>query len=191
MKFAAMHSPSATSPIELEVDRIRELSRSRRHGEALAAAEVLAAAAPQNRHALYLIAANQRCLNRILEALAALQRLEQQHPRFSLLHQERGYCYMTLRDAPRAINAFLRAVDINPALAASWSMLERLYRMTGDVQNAAAAAERVSSLQHMPPEVVHAGSLFSDGGLSAAENILRAYLLKSGDHVEALRLLGR
>ena len=186
-----MASPSASSPIELEVGRIRELSKGGRHSEALTAAEVLAADAPQNRDVLYLIAANQRCLNRIHEALTTLQRVEQQHPRFSLLYQERGYCYMTLRDAPRAIEAFLRAVAINPALAASWSMLERLYRMTGDVRNAAAAAGRVSTLNRLPPELVRAGSLFSDGDLSAAENILRAYLLQSGDDVEALRLLAR
>src|SRR5215469_6932357 len=36
-----------------------------------------------------------------------------------------------------------------------------------------------------------AGSLFSDGELSAAENLLRAYLLKAGHDVEALRLLAR
>ena len=186
-----MQSPSPSSPIELEVGRIRELSKGGRHPEALAAAEALAARSPQNRDVLYLIAANQRCLNRIHEALETLQSLEQQHPRFSLLYQERGYCYITLRDAPRAIDAFLKGVDINPALAASWSMLERLYRMTGDVRNAEAAAERFSTLKRLPPEVVRAGSLFSDGDLSAAENILRAYLLKSGDGVEALRLLAR
>jgi predicted Zn-dependent protease len=184
-----MRSPS--SPIEAEVAHIRELSKGGRHSEALAAAEMLAAAAPPNRDVLYLIAANQRCLNRIHEALETLQRLEQQHPRFSLLYQERGYCYTALRDAPRAINAFLRGVDINPALAASWSMLERLYRLRGDERNAATAAERVSTLKHLPPEVVRAGSLFSDGELPAAENILRACLLRSGDNVEALRLLAR
>jgi len=179
------------SPIELEVGRIRELSKDGRHSEALVAAELLAVAAPQNRDLLYLIAANQRCLNRIHEALETLRRLEQLHPRFSLLYQERGYCYTTLRDAPRAIEAFLRGVDINPALAKSWSMLERLFRMTGDARNAAAAAERISSLKNLPPEVVRAGSLFSDGDLSAAENILRAYLRTSSDDVEALRLLAR
>src|SRR5208282_4345586 len=100
-----MRSPSASSPIELEVGRIRELSKGGRHSEALAAAEMLAAAAPPNRDVLYLIAANQRCLNRVHEALATLQRLEQQHPRFSLLYQERGHCYTALRDAPRAIAA--------------------------------------------------------------------------------------
>jgi tetratricopeptide (TPR) repeat protein len=186
-----MQSLSTASPIELEVGRIRELSKASRHIEALAAAEALSAAAPQDRDALYLIAANQRCLNRTYEAMAALQRLEQQHPRFSLLYQERGYCYLTLRDVRSAIDAFLRAVDINPALLASWSILERLYHMTGDFGNAAAAGERVSKLKHLPLEVVRAGSLFSDGDLSAAENILRPYLLKSGDDVEALRLLAR
>lgn len=184
-----MESPSST--IELEVGRIRELSNGRRHGEALAAAEALAPAAICNRDVLYLIAANQRCLNRIHEALATLQRLEQQCPRFSLLYQERGHCYVTLRDAPRAIEAFLKAVDINPALAASWIMLERLYRMTGELSHAAGAAGRVSRLRQLPPEVVRAGSLFSDGDWSAAQNILRAYLLKCGGHVEALRLLAR
>ena len=186
-----MPAPSVSSPIEFEVGRIRELSRAGRHCEALATAEGLAAAAPQNRDVLYLIAANQRCLNRIPEALATLHRLEQQHPRFSLLYQERGHCYMTLRNAPRAIDAFLRGVTINPALTTSWSMLELLYRMSGEVENAATAAERVSTLKQLPPEVVRAGSLFSDGDQSAAENILRAYLLDGGSHVEAMRLLAR
>jgi tetratricopeptide (TPR) repeat protein len=186
-----VQSPSASAPIELEVGRIRELSKRGRHSEALAAAEMLAAATVPNRDVLYLIAANQRCLNRIHEALETLQRLERQHPRFSLLYQERGHCYTALRDAPRAIEAFLRGVEINPALVASWSMLERLYRVTGDTKNAATAGRRISALKRLPPEIVHAGSLFSDGGLSAAEKILRAFLLKSSDDVEALRLLGR
>ncbi len=127
--------------------------------------------------------------------MATLQRLEQQHPRFSLLYQERGYCYTTLRDTPRAIEAFLEAVNLNPALATSWTMLERLYHMTGERKGAAMAAEQLSILGQLPPEIVRAGSLFSDGQLSAAENILRQYLDKDGNqdgnHVEAMRLLAR
>jgi tetratricopeptide (TPR) repeat protein len=116
-----MSCASAALTFELEVARIRELSESQQHSEALSAAVALAAEAPGDRDVLYLIAANQRCLRRIPEALETLQRLELQHPGFSLLHQERGYCYMTLRDAPRAIDAFLQAVNLNPALAASWA----------------------------------------------------------------------
>ncbi|HTA45741.1 MAG TPA: sulfotransferase [Bryobacteraceae bacterium] len=186
-----MPGSRATAPLEVRVEDIRKLSRAGRHGDALAAAEALMAEAPRNREALYLIAANQRCLNRIPEALAALQRLEQEHPEFSLLYQERGHCFTRMRDASRAIEAFLRAVALNPALAASWQMLERLYRMTGDDARAATAAEQVSRLRQLPPEIARAGSLFSDGNSSAAESILRAYIARAGDHVEALRLLGR
>jgi tetratricopeptide (TPR) repeat protein/LPS sulfotransferase NodH len=82
-------------------------------------------------------------------------------------------------------------VEINPALAASWSTLEGLYRMIGDAGNAITAAEHLSALKEMPPDVLQAGSLFSDGNLSAAEKILQRYLLRSGDDFEALRLLAR
>jgi tetratricopeptide (TPR) repeat protein len=179
------------SQVEPEVRRIRELLKSHQHAEALRAAEALAVAVPENRDVLYLIAMSQRYLGRIPEALATLERLERYRPRFSRLYQERGHCYVTLRDAPRAIDAFLKGVNLNPALPASWSMLEGLYRMTGQSDNAGMAAAHVVTLQRLPPEVTHATSLFCDGELLPAENIIRAYLLKHGNHIEAMRLLAR
>jgi tetratricopeptide (TPR) repeat protein len=184
-------SPPQPSPVELEMRRIREIAQHGRYAEALEAAETLAAQVPENRDALYLIALNQRYLHRISDALATLERLGQLHPRFSRLYQERGHCFVALRDAPQAIDAFLRGVNINPALPASWSMLEGLYRKTGDATNAATAAQHVATLKRLPPEVVQATSLFSDGDLIPAENIVRAYLLRYGNHVEAMRLLAR
>ncbi len=181
----------AQSPIEQQLARIRELTNRRQFLEALSAAEALARAVPENRDVLHLIALNQRQLQRIPEALATLERLERLHPRYSRLYQERGHCYVVMRDAPHAIGAFLRAVNLNPALPSSWSMLERLYRMTGDVANAATAAQHVETLKRLPAEIVHATSLFSDGELAPAEAITRAYLLKHGDHIEAMRLLAK
>jgi hypothetical protein len=35
---------------------------------------------------------------------------------------------------------------------------------------------------------MNATALFSDGDLTPAEQIVRAYLLKHGDHIEAMRL---
>jgi len=179
------------SPIELEVRRIRALLKSRQLAEGLQAAEELAARVPENRDVLYLMAMSQRQLGRIPEALATLERLERHHPGFSRLYQERGHCYAALKDAPRAIDAFLRGVNINPALPASWSMLEGLYRITGQSENAATAAAHIATLKGLPPEVMLATSLFSDGELTPAENIVRAYLLEHGNHVEAMRLLAR
>jgi tetratricopeptide (TPR) repeat protein len=181
----------APSPVELQLRQVRELFNNRRYAQALEAGEALALKVPENRDVLYLIALSQRYSNRIPEALATLERLELHHPAFSRLYQERGHCHVVLKDAPQAIDAFLRGVNINPALPASWSMLEGLYRMTGNTENAGMAAAHVATLQRLPPEVVQATGLFSDGDLVPAEGIIRAYLLKHGNHVEAMRLLAR
>jgi len=181
----------APSPVEREVHRIRALHKGRQFAEGLRAAEALAAQVPENRDVLYLIAMSQRYLGKIPEALATLERLEQHHPGFSRLYQERGHCYVAMKDAPRAIDAFLRGVNINPALPASWSMLEGLYRMTGQAENAGTAAAHVATLKRLAPEIVHATGLFSDGELTLAESMIRAYLLRRGNDVEAMRLLAR
>jgi len=179
------------SPVETEVRRIRELLERRAFAEATAAAAALAVQVPENRDVLYMMAVGQRYLQQIPEALATLERLEQHHPGFSRLYQERGHCYVALKDAPRAIDAYLKGVNINPALPASWAQLVILYRMTGNTENAAMAADHVATLKNLPPEVVSATALFSDGDLTLAENMVRGYLLKNGDHVEAMRLLAR
>ena len=182
---------SGASPIEAEVLRIRGLLEQRRYADALSAANALAVQVPENRDVLYMAAVSHRYLNQIPAALGALDRLERHHPRFSRLHQERGHCYVTLRDAPRAIEAFLRAVNINLALPASWGMLESLYRMRGNRENAEIAADHVATLKNLPADVVSATALFLDGDLAPAEAIIRAFLLKHGNHVEAMRLLAR
>ena len=183
-----MSHPSA---VELEVRRIRELVNARRFAEASSAADALLVAVPENRDVLYLRAHAQRLRGDIPAALATLAGLERLHPRFSRLYQERGHCYVALKQASEAIDAFLHGVHINPALPASWSMLEGLYRMTGQAANAAAAAAHVATLKELPPEVVTATTLFSDGELAEAEQLIRAFLIKHGDHVEAMRLLAR
>ncbi|HWM67017.1 MAG TPA: tetratricopeptide repeat protein, partial [Steroidobacteraceae bacterium] len=144
------------SPVELEVRRTRQFVQERRFADALRSADALLATVPENRDVLYLRAHAQRMLGDIPAALATLSTLEQLHPRFSRLFQERGQCYVALKQAPEAIEAFLRGVNINPALPASWSMLEGLFRMTRQAENAADAAAHVATLKKLPPEVVTA-----------------------------------
>ena len=57
--------------------------------------------------------------------------------------------------------------------------------------SAALAAGHVATLRSLPQEIVLATGLFADGDLEAAEPLVRAYLLKHGDHIEAMRLLAR
>jgi len=185
---ASVNPPSA---VELEVRRIRELVTERRFAEGLRAADVLLVTVPENRDVLYLRALAQRLLGDIPAALATLATLEQLHPRFSRLYQERGHCYVALKQASEAIDAFLRGVHINHALPISWSMLEGLYRMTGQTANAAEAAAHVATLKELPREIVTATALFADGESAEAEELVRAFLIKHGHHVEAMRLLAR
>ncbi len=183
--------PQPISPIEAEVTRIRTLLQQGQHAPALQAAQALLLEVPENRDVLYMIAVAQRQLRRIPDALATLERLEKLHPNYSRLYQERGHCRVALREAQPAIDAFLRAVNINPALPASWSVLASLFKMRGQTANAEMAAAHVKKLSELPPQVVMATSMFSDGETYPAERIIRDFLLQHGDHVEAMRLLAK
>jgi len=177
--------------IASEIIRIRALLRQQNFSEALAAGEALAAEAANQRDVLLFVAIAQRHVSRIPDALKTLAILERHHPRFSRLYEERGHCFVFMKQAPQAIETFLTAVNINHALPASWSMLEGLYRMTRQADNAAMAASHVATLRTLPREVVTAIGLFADGELSVAESMVRAYLLEHGNQVEAMRLLAR
>ncbi|GFZ89248.1 tetratricopeptide repeat-containing sulfotransferase family protein [Dyella caseinilytica] len=186
---------AATDPVSdsvaRDIERIRQWQSDGQHAQALQAAQALLTEAKGHYEVLYLVARSQRYLGQIDAALQTLARMEQEHPRYSRLHEERGHCYVVLRDAPNAIDALLHAVNINPALPSSWNLLEGLYRMTGDAANAATAASHVATLKRLAPDVVRATSHFSDGEFDPAEQIIRAYLLKVGNDVEAMRLLAR
>jgi tetratricopeptide (TPR) repeat protein len=184
-------APSAAAAANSELRRISALMRGQNFAAALTAGEALLAANPGHRDALLLVAVSLRYLGRIPDALKTLAALEQHHPRFSRLYEERGRCYVELRQAPEAIAAFLKAVNLNHALPRSWSLLEGLYRMTGEADNAAMAASHVATLKNIPEDIVTATGYFMDGELDAAEPLIRAWLLKNGDHVEGMRLLAR
>src|SRR5262249_39492637 len=116
---------------------------------------------------------------------------EQAHPNYSLLFQERGHCHVALGDPARAIQAFDRAVEFNPALASSWAMLERLLSAAGQPQRAGVASQHLAKLKALPAAIVETGVRFCDGEHVAAEDLLTRYIAREGRHVEALRLLGR
>jgi tetratricopeptide (TPR) repeat protein len=180
---------SDPSSIELEVRRLRRLIEEQKFRQAQTAAKTLLLTVPENRDALYACAHAQRRAGDVSAALETLARLEQVHPLFSRLYQERGFCYVALRRALEAIRAFERAVHISPALPVSWGMLEGLYRVVGQMSEAAQAAAQVARLRESPPDVVRASVLFADGELARSEELIRSFLIKNGHHVEAMRLL--
>jgi tetratricopeptide (TPR) repeat protein len=176
---------------ETAASALRSLQRAGRHDEAVREAKRLLREQPGERDLLLALALSLRYLGRIAEALEVLGELETLHPKFSRLHQERGLCYVALKDAAKAIPALLVSVNINPALPTSWKLLEGLYRLTGDEESARTAAAHVATLKGLPGEVVASTALYADGDLIAAEAVIRNFLIRQGDHPEALRLLAK
>src|ERR1700730_18825621 len=130
-RMAAAQPNSLSSRIEAEIGRARSLLQKREFSQALGTAEALLTEFPENRDVLYLIAVSQRYLGRISDALTTLAHMEDLHPDYGRLFQERGHCYRTLGDVPAAIAAYQRAVDRNPALPASWNALSALRKPAG------------------------------------------------------------
>jgi tetratricopeptide (TPR) repeat protein len=182
---------SVEAPPETEINRVRGLLERRQYPEAVSLAESLLRPSPRNRDLLYMLAVGQRLQGRIDEALQTLRCLEEAHPQYSRLYQERGHCHVSRRAAREAVTAFEHAVNLNPALPASWNALQTLYRMVGRGADADTAAAHVRKLASLPMPVVTATSMFADGEVEAAEKLIREFLLQHGDDIEGMRLLAR
>ena len=187
-----MQTDSAASPRPATGPAgVRQLLDGRQFAEAARTAEALLAESPEDRDVLYMLAVAQRYLSRLPAALATLARIEELHPDYSRLYQERGHCHVAQRAATPAIAAFERAVALNPALPGSWRTLQKLYAMTGRKTEADNAAAHVAKLTSLPTAIVTARSMFADGEIEAAESLVRRYLLENGDHIEGMRLLAQ
>jgi tetratricopeptide (TPR) repeat protein len=184
---------SMTAPAVPDLDAValdlRDLLDENRFQDVVDAAPGLLEHDPSHRDLLYMLAVAQRMLKRIPEALATLDILEAWHPGYPRLYQERGHCHIFDRAAPEAISAFERATQLNPALPASWNALQALYRMTGREADAELAAQHASKLASLPAEIVTARSLFADGNVNEAEDIIRPFLMHHREDIEGMRLL--
>ncbi len=176
---------------EIGAAGVRDLLGRGRFAEAARSAEALLAERPEDRDLLYMLAVAQRYLGDHAAALATLARLEELHPDYPRLHQEKGYCYVAQRAAVPAIAAFEQAVALNPALPGSWRTLQTLYKMAGRHAEANNATAHVAKLASLPTAIVTARSMFADGEIEAAESLVRRYLLEQGDHIEGMRLLAQ
>ena len=189
MQMAAAR-PSA-SLIEAEVLRTRSLLEQGSFQSALDAGQKLLTKVPENRDVLYVVAVAQRYLRCVADALQTLARLQHAHPTYSRMFQEKGHCFVAAGDPGAALGAYLQAVNLNPALPASWQALHILFGASGRKAEAEAAAGHVAKLRSLQPAVVTASSMFADGEVHEAERVIRAFLKDNPTDVEAMRLLAR
>ena len=188
----ATHSTSRTDSAGERLDFARELIRSAKLGEALSLTRHLLDSELEDgerAEALYLLAVAQRLGNRPREALATLQTLHGERQGHARAWQERGHICRAQGWHEEAIAAYGRAVERNPALAASWRALLELHEHHRDPEGARLARERLEHLNRLPPELVHVTDLIHENRLYKAERLCRAFLEGNRRHVEGMRLL--
>jgi tetratricopeptide (TPR) repeat protein len=185
------HTPSSSQLVELEAElqQLQALIEQRRFDQVVSVTGQRLLEFPGHRDLLYQRAVALRLQMKIPEALATLETLEDASPAYPRLFQERGLCYVGLRQAPEAIQALERAVAINPALPASWRTLQKLYGMVGRRRDSDTASQHVAKLAALPVEVVTARSMLADGNLGDAEATIRGFLQRAPDDIEAMRVL--
>jgi len=146
-------------------------------------------AAPEHRDALYLVAVVRRYQGRLAESLGALSELTRIAPDYGRAWQERGHTLKALDDPELAAECYAQAVALNPALAASWNALAELRHAAGDTAGETTARDEARRLAAMARPVAVASSLFHEGDVARAEDLLRRHLKRVPDDVEAMRLL--
>ncbi len=123
------------------------------------------------------------------EALRALEALLAEESEHARAYQERGHTYLSLNQPADAAGAFARAVDLNPALLASWKALANLFRHAGRDDRARFAQNQADALALLPPDLLHVTDLIHEGKIYKAEKLCRRFLKAQPHAVEAMRLL--
>ena len=144
---------------------------------------------PNHRDGLYYLSYCLRKLKKFERALSTLDRLVEHHSGYGRAYQERGHTLLSMNQPDAAGESFLRAVELNDALPASWRALSAYYSVAGDKEAADNAMRRASALEALPRELSTVASLVNEEKLYLAEQICRNYLRKDKTHPEGMRLL--
>lgn len=144
---------------------------------------------PSHEEALYLLAVSQRYTRQTQESLATLGKLLNVNPSYGRAFQERGHTYKQLTRHMDAIQAYEKAVTLNPALTASWANLAALYDATNNRKQSKLAKQQFTYLSQLPIELLSVKNFIHEEKFYKAENLCRSFLQKNPHHIEAMRLL--
>jgi tetratricopeptide (TPR) repeat protein len=183
--------PDAQAPAD-SLEQAKALIQGTRFGEAAALLHSLLET-PLSRtdevEVLYLLAVAQRYTRQYRHALQSLDVLLTKDAGYARAYQELGHTHLAMNEPGPARSAYSRAVELNPALPASWRVLAGLHDRAGHRREGARARQRLAFLESLPTELVSAYSFLYQKKLRKAERLCRDFLQRNKHHVEAMRLL--
>ncbi len=121
--------------------------------------------------------------------MATLDQLLREYTAYPRAWQERGHIHKAQGDDASALHAYAKAVELNPALTASWRSLAEIHGRGGAPERARQARERLGWLERLPPQLRQVTDLTHEQQLHQAEQLCRRFLKRNKDHIEAMRLL--
>mgnify|MGYP003624335712 FL=1 len=144
---------------------------------------------PDAVEARYMRAVCHRYLKDVPAAAADLSALKQMSPDFGRAYQEEGHLHRDSGNAERALLAYQRACQFNPALLASWKAQAAALRSLGRAVEADQVEAQARRLENLPKDLVSVTHLLYEGKLLKAEQLCRAYMQKNPHNIEGMRLL--
>jgi tetratricopeptide (TPR) repeat protein len=180
------NAPNSTKP---DLTTVREQMQQGDFEPALVALDAILEQAPEDTEALYMHAVALRYLRRPEEARATLARLKALAPGHGRAHQEEGHLCRGLGLHDRALQAYTRAVQANPALEASFRGMLEILVADGRKAEALQVKARLDHLLSLPRPLVTVTDLIAQGKLLKAEDLCRRFMQKNPRHVEGMRLL--
>ncbi len=175
--------------IPKEISIAKELLGKRKIHAAIARLKGILNQDPEVQEALYVLAVCYRYNDDSQTALTTLDALLELQPDHARAYQERGHVFRQQGQCDNALNAYERAVELNPALMASWQHLTELHRDCGEEKRSETCQKHVERLRKLPPELLSVSSMIHERKLYQAEQLCRAFLQKNRQHVEGMRLL--
>lgn len=151
--------------------------------------EVLLADSPEDVEALYLQAVAFRYTKAYDQALETLERLKLLSPSQGRAHQEEGHVNRDLGRGQQALQAYNRAIALNPALESSFRESIVLLKAMRLERQALSLQIQLDVLVGLPQPLKTAMDLISQNKLLKAEALCRTFLQQQPEHVQGMRLL--
>jgi tetratricopeptide (TPR) repeat protein len=174
---------------EALLDDIKSLLRAGDFAKAEQQLLDIVAAGSDHDEVFYMLAVCQRYLKKYSAALSNLDKLKSLVPDHSRGHQETGHVYKAMNRADAALNAYSRAIQINPALFASFRGQIDILSATGRESVTGPLKRQLESLEALPKVLVVVMDLIAHGKLVKAEELCKGFMQKVPRHIEGMRLL--
>ncbi len=172
-------------------EKIESLMRSNRFDNAIEACHEILREQSKNVDANYYLAVCLRYSRKLMEAHDVLIKLRKIAPEHGRVHQEIGHTNLAMGNLLDAFNAFRAAVQFNPSLKAALAGQIDILLKWDQPTEAKKLKLKLDRLLQMPPMLVAAIDMMSQGKLAKAEKLCRDFLSTTPHDVNAMRILAQ